>query len=416
MASLSDLTVISKDEAKQVKTYRDGDIAALSIKGKSRLFGFSSLEDAVVDTDNIIKITSGGALISFEYATASTFNGQADVMTLYSGAETLNIDFSKFKAPLEVLVHYDDNYANYLFSTTRKFSGADSIIEFAVTSGYLTDLSNNIGAIGLPVAQVLAAQNTNGFLDGKIFTDITNKVLKYWQGTTIKDFDSSYDPTKTKIDVFENATKILTGSDGQVVTLESGNLVLKDGLDPSNTSINSFKNATKILTGNNGDIVTLEGGELVLKNSTMQQSLVNSSNPKLPANGRHINIDFATSAQDENIFTLGGDAGRTDVLTSHVSGLVSIMISSVVTTTNPQGVSLLIELIQTSKTDKTRLGSIYYRYFVYSGARDHHFGLELPLMEITKDSTWIVRITDSVSTGSDTDLNGVQLNAQYIQV
>ena len=89
----------------------------------------------------------------------------------------------------------------------------------------------------------------------------------------IKYSPEQYDPTKTSINVFEKATKILTGTEGQIVTLEGDELVLKDKTptyDPTKTSIDTFEKSTKILTGSDGQIVTLENSELVLKDVPAQ--------------------------------------------------------------------------------------------------------------------------------------------------
>ena len=169
---------------------------------------------------------------------------------------------------------------------------------------WIADQASSVDTLPSPTDRVIGTLAVVGGKD--IYTIDTNKM---W----VKFDPAAFDPSTTSISAFKNATEILTGSDGQVATLEGGDLILKDAptgnnfilgdhnldelkdtkelsnattgqvperqidgtwvpktpttFDPTTTSISSFENATDILKGTDGQLVTLESGNLVLKDS-----------------------------------------------------------------------------------------------------------------------------------------------------
>lgn len=113
---------------------------------------------------------------------------QANALVVNSMTQAKAIDFSAYVKPLQIVVDTGQQYSLFEFTTAKKFVGGDTIVEFSVTGGYLVNTNTNLGQISSLLATELAVQNSNGFLDGKLFTDSTDKKLKYFEGLDILTF------------------------------------------------------------------------------------------------------------------------------------------------------------------------------------------------------------------------------------
>lgn len=130
-----------------------------------------------------LSIQSGGG----SFTPIGEGSDEATAIKLLSHAQALALDYTKYTLPIVIKVYGDDFFAEYTTTQARMFAATDSIVEFKVSDTiYLTNISNNIGTLKGTDAEGLAALNTNGFLNGKIFTDITDGVAKYFDKLTIK--------------------------------------------------------------------------------------------------------------------------------------------------------------------------------------------------------------------------------------
>ena len=189
--NFTNTNVVYDVDKKQFFTFPSGGGEPIPIGGGSGATTLEGLSDVtitgiedkqVIQWDDTTKtwINANGGGSSTDEATT------VKILTI---AQAKALDFTKYSKPLYVQVISDDAIAEYTLSDKRSFIDSDTIIEFSVSDGlFLTNISNNIGLLKLPDAQALALKNTNGFLDGKVFTDTTNKILKYFLGTLIKEF------------------------------------------------------------------------------------------------------------------------------------------------------------------------------------------------------------------------------------